>query len=151
MWKLWTRPTFWHHVEDDQSSISQILTGFSGFKWRRIHCDGCSFFILLNEKLKQIFPSKVRIFSCSSDGQKSYCWRTFCQQIYFISQQFAWKVGRGNGQFSHQMPNMETCFIPMLQSSRCIYQTILYRTQIDVQSRDYCLDYNWGHEIGLYM
>ncbi len=30
-------------------------------------------FILLNNELKRIFASKVRIFSCSSDGQKSYC------------------------------------------------------------------------------
>ncbi len=29
-----------------------------------------------------------------------------------------------------QMPNMEMHFIPMLQSSTCISQTILYHTQI---------------------
>ncbi len=89
-------------------------------------------FILLNNELKQIFPSKVRIFSCNSDGQKSYCRRTFYKQIHFISQQFAWKVGRGNSQIWRQMPNMETRFMPMLQSSRCISQTIFYHTQIDV-------------------
>ncbi len=55
-------------------------------------------FISLTNELKLIFPSKVRIFTCSSDGQKSYCWRTFYQQIHFISQQFTWKVGRGNSQ-----------------------------------------------------
>ncbi len=95
----------------------------------------------------------MRIFSCSSDGQKSYCRKTFYQQIHFISQQFTWKVGRQC--ISLQMPNMdliltwfilslprpgdplqwwalisqrplhmETRFIPMLQSSWCIYQTI---------------------------
>ncbi len=89
-------------------------------------------FILLNNELNRIFPSKVRIFSCSSDGQKSYCRRTFYQQIHFISQQFAWKDGRGNGQIWRQMPNMEKRFIAMLQSSRCISQTIFYCTQIDV-------------------
>ncbi len=32
-------------------------------------------------------------------------------------------------QIWHQMPNRETRFIPMLQSSMCISQTIFYRTQ----------------------
>ncbi len=111
------RPSFWHQDEDDQRNISPILTGISYLKWRQTHCDGCSFnLILLNNELKQIFPSKVRIFSCSSDSQKSYCRRTFCQQLRFISEQFAWKVGRGSVQFSRQMPNMKTRVIPMLQA-----------------------------------
>ncbi len=46
----------------------------------------------------QIFPNKVRIVSSSSNGQKSYCQRTLYQKSHFISQQFTWKVGRGNVQ-----------------------------------------------------
>ncbi len=97
-------------------------------------------FVLLNNELKQIFPSKVRIFSCSSDGQKSYCQKTSFQQIHFFSQQFAWKVGRDNVQISCQMPNMETRFIPMLQSSSCISKIRFYCTQIDVG----CSSGSWG-------
>ncbi len=43
MWTTRTRTLFWYEDEDDQGSISPILTGISGLKWRRICCDGCSF------------------------------------------------------------------------------------------------------------
>ncbi len=74
-------------------------------------------FILLNNERKQIFPYKFSISPCSSDVQKSYCKRTFYQQICFISQQLTWKVGRGNAQIWERLD--VKCQIRSHTSSPC--------------------------------
>ncbi len=116
----------WHQDKDHQGSISQILTGSFSFKWLQVRCDGCSFNLFC-------YMMNLNDFSqVKSDGQKSYSWRTIYQSAIHIKgcERQCPKIG----QIWRQIPNMQTCIIPMLQSSTYISQTIFYRTQINVSS-----------------
>ncbi len=55
---------------------------------------------LLNNELKQIFPSKVRIFSCtySSDGQKSLLKNILSTYSFYQSAIRIERLGKANGQ-----------------------------------------------------
>ncbi len=127
----------------------QYKSDFNRIFWSQIAAVTLFKFILLNNELKWMFQNKVRIFACSSDGQKSYCWRTFYPFYQSAIHMNGWERQCPNMlQIWCQIPNMETHFIPMLQSSTCISQTIFYRKEIDVVRRVVwlCSDDkpNWG-------
>ncbi len=57
--------------------------------------------------------------------------RNHIGEEHFVSK-FILSVRNSHERLGQAMPNVETCFIPMLQSSRCISQAIFNHTQIDV-------------------